>query len=573
MVMQSFRDKGSRKSSAAKMWIKQELARSCWRAFPAIGAGVAQTALAIVQAFCAARLMTNVIHPGTIPLAPFILAFLSAGFMRGTLMLWQEQIATALGISARRRLRSNALTNLIGAGPGRLRGRRAAELTDVIVGEIESIGQLYSRWIPAIGLAMVSPTLIVVTAALIDPVSGIIFLITGALGLMLMSLAGMGAAATSRSQSIELARLRAHFADRIQGLSTIVLANAVEEECKTLAAALNDLRRRTARVLRVGFLSNAALDLAFATCIIGIAAHFSAKLFFDNTLAIVPRALFMFLLIPEFFAPFRAVHAVYLDRITVQKAAEKLNDLPRPIPSEPSPPPHSIRTVSTQGVSVAFENVSFAWDDRRGKILDQVSFHVPSGETMMLIGPSGSGKSTIIDLLLGHARPQSGRITINGAAIETLVPAALARLTALIDQRPFLFTATLADNIRLGHPEAGPEQVLDAAERAQVMAFARDLPDGLDTMVGEGGCPLSCSQAQRIAIARAFLKDAQLLLLDEPTAQLDQVAEHEVLESLRRLTIGRTAILVTQAVFGHEFTGRRLALGARPSAALQGVAC
>ena len=153
-----------------------------------------------------------------------------------------------------------------------------------------------------------------------------------------------------------------------------------------------------------------------------------------------------------------------------------------------------------------------------------------------------------------------------------MVPAALARLTALIDQRPFFFAATLADNIRLGQPEAGPEQVLDAAERAQVMAFARNLPDGLDTMVGQGGWPLSCSQAQRIAIARAFLKDAQLLLLDEPTAQLDPAAEQEVLESLRRLTIGRTVILVTQAVFGHEFTGRRLDLGARPRPTLQGVA-
>ena len=157
MIMQSFRDSGSRKSIAAKLWIRREFARSCWRAFPAIGAGVAQTAMTITQAFCAAALMTNVIHPGTILLAPFILAFISAGFMRSILMLWQDQIATSLGISARRRLRSNALTNLIGAGPTRLRGRHAAELTDIIVDEIESIGQVYSRWIPAIALAVVEP--------------------------------------------------------------------------------------------------------------------------------------------------------------------------------------------------------------------------------------------------------------------------------------------------------------------------------------------------------------------------------------------------------------------------------
>ncbi len=190
----------------------------------------------------------------------------------------------------------------------------------------------------------------------------------------------------------------------------------------------------------------------------------------------------------------------------------------------------------------------------------------------MLVGPSGAGKSTIIELLLGYIRPQSGRITLNGAPIETIVPAALARMTALISQRPVLFAGTIEENIRMGRPEASEADLLEAARLARVSEFADQLPEGLATRIGDGGYGLSGGQAQRIAIARAFLKDASLLLLDEPTAQLDPATEREVVDSLRRLAIGRTVVLASHAAFAHEFSGRKLDLGAAQAARLEGVA-
>jgi ATP-binding cassette subfamily C protein CydD len=184
--------------------------------------------------------------------------------------------------------------------------------------------------------------------------------------------------------------------------------------------------------------------------------------------------------------------------------------------------------------------------------------HFACRETMVLAGPSGAGKSTVIEMLLGFIRPDRGRVTINGADIADLVPQALARLTGWIGQRPVLFAGTIRHNIRFARPEATEEEIETSAENARVKEFTDALPDGLDTVVGEGGYGLSGGQAQRVAIARAFLKNAPLLLLDEPTAHLDPATEAEVLDSLRRLALGRTVILASHSSAAHGFAGRRL---------------
>jgi ATP-binding cassette subfamily C protein CydD len=228
--------------------------------------------------------------------------------------------------------------------------------------------------------------------------------------------------------------------------------------------------------------------------------------------------------------------------------------------------------VAARGVSIAFEDVTLTWDPARGPALDRLSLRVPAGETVVLAGPSGAGKSTVIEILLGFVRPESGRVTINGADITTLVPAALSRLVAWIGQRPVLFAGTIRDNIRFGTPEATDADVAAAASFARLDAVAAALPQGLDTVVGEGGYGLSGGQAQRVAIARAILRDAPLLLLDEPTAHLDPATEVEVLDSLRRLTIGRTVILASHSTAAHEFGGRRIDLRAGRVAQVRGVA-
>jgi ATP-binding cassette subfamily C protein CydD len=322
------------------------------------------------------------------------------------------------------------------------------------------------------------------------------------------------------------------------------------------------------RVLRVAFLSSAALDLAAAAAFVILVLHMAEQLLVGR-LAHPTAALFVLLLVPEFFAPLRTFAAAYQDRLHASGAADALADLP-PLPAPA--PPREIRTVAARGITVAFEDVDFTWDAARGPALKGLSFRVPAGETVVLAGPSGAGKSTVIEMLLGFIRPDRGKVTINGADIADLVPQALARLTGWIGQRPVLFAGTIRDNIRFARPEATEEEIKVAAENARVSQFAAVLPDGLDTVMGEGGYGLSGGQAQRVAIARAFLKNAPLLLLDEPTAHLDPATEGEVLDSLRRLALGRTVILASHSSAAHGFGGRRLDIRDGQAMAARGAA-
>jgi ATP-binding cassette, subfamily C, bacterial CydD len=538
----------------AKAWLRRETRQGNRAARPAVALGLAGTALAIGQAWCAALVLGAALSGGSADVALALAAFAILALLRAACAVAADRAAFDAGAAARRRLRSDALTRLLHAGPAQLRAQHSGELTSTVVDRIEALDGLFARWLPASVLAIAGPALVALAALLTDPIAGLVLLLCGLLVPVAMAAAGIGAAAASRSQFLALARLQARFLDRVRGIATIVLYGQTDAEARSLAAAADELRRRTMRVLRVAFLSSAALDLAAALAFVVLVLRYGMALL-GGGLSHPATALFVLLLVPEFFAPLRGFSAAYQDRLHATGAAEALADLPAP----PEPQPlREVRTVAAQGVTVMFENVVLTWDAERGPALNGLSFRVPASETLVLAGPSGAGKSTVIEILLGFVRPDRGRVTINGADIADLVPQALARLTAWIGQRPVLFAGTIRDNIRFARPEATDAEVEEAARSARVAEFTVALPNGLDTRVGEGGYGLSGGQAQRVAIARAFLKNAPLLLLDEPTAHLDPATEAEVLDSLRRLALGRTVILASHSSAAHGFSGRRL---------------
>ena len=559
--------------SAARAWITDEQ-RQSWRvARPAVLLGLGSIVLAIGQAYCAAVMLAALLTGATISLVQPAAGFAILALVRAALNHAFERSAFAAGAAARRRLRTDTLTRLLAAGPAMLRTHHSGDLTTIVVDRIEALDGLFSRWLPAAILALGGPALIVLATALVDPSAALILLGCGALVPLAMGAAGIGAAAASRGQFLALSRLQARFLDRVRGIATIVMHGRVAAEVEALGTAATELRVRTMRVLRVAFLSSAALDLAAALALVIVAVHYARTLqgggLASDGLGQAGQALFVLLLVPEFFAPIRAFAAAYQDRLHATGAAAAMLDIP-PLPAPA--PPLAVRTVEAQGVTVAFENVRLTWDPSRGPALDGLSFRVPAGETLILTGPSGAGKSSVLEIVLGFVRPDAGRVTINGADITDLVPQALSRLTAWIGQRPVLFAGTIRDNIRFARPEATDAEIEEAARAARVDRFATGLPDGLDTRVGEGGYGLSGGQAQRVAIARAFLKNAPLLLLDEPTAHLDPATEAEVLDSLRRLALGRTVILASHAAAAHAFGGRRLDLRAGKAEATRGVA-
>jgi ATP-binding cassette subfamily C protein CydD len=534
--------------AAAQAWVKRERRAGRRPARPVIVLGLLGTVLAIFQAFCAASVLT-----GT-AIAASLTGFAIAAVARAGLGYAADRAAFAAGAAARRRLRSDTLTRLTWARPTLARTRHSAELASVVVDRIEALDGLFARFIPATALAVVAPLLVVVVVAALDPAAGGILLLAGLFVPVAMALSGLGAAAASRDQFLALTRLQARFLDRIRGIATIVMHGRADDEALSLARAADELRVRTMRVLRVAFLSSAALDLAAALALVLLASRYGQQ-WHAGSLADPRAALMVLLLTPEFFAPLRAFSAAYQDMFHATAAAEALTDLP---PPPVAGPVREIRTVETQAVSVQFEDVRLTWDKSRKPALNGLSFRVPAGETVVLAGPSGAGKTTALEILLGFARPDSGRVVINGRDIIDIVPQALSAIIAWIGQRPVLFAGSIRDNILFARPNATADQLAEAVRAARVDTFVDQLPEGLDTKVGEGGYGLSGGQAQRIAIARAFLKNAPLLLLDEPTAHLDPATESEVLDGLRRLAAGRTVILASHSAAARAFSGRRL---------------
>jgi ATP-binding cassette subfamily C protein CydD len=539
-------------------WMTAQIALGRRTALPSILLSLAAVPLAVAQAWIVAAILGTVLL-GQSPRYPIPLGagFLACALLRAGLTLLAERASAAAGATGRHRLRHDILQRLLDAGPGRLRGRHSGELVALVIDQIEALEGLFARWIPAAALAVAAPAVIAIAVLLTDRFAGVVLITAGLLMPIAMAISGIGAAAATRSQFTALTRLQTRFLDRVRGIATIVLAGRAEDEALALAAAAAELRRRTMRVLRVAFLSSSALDLAMAGSLIILALHDAAVLL-PGVHPNPARALFALLLVPEFFAPLRAYAAAYQDRMQARIVAESVAQLPDPEPI--TAPARPIRTIEAHGVTVAFEDVTLTWDAARGPALDSITCRIPAGETLIVAGPSGAGKSSLIELLLGFARPDQGAITLNGMRIETIVPAALARMTAWIGQRPLLFAGTLRDNIRFGRPEATDAEVSDAAAKAQLAKLIESLPQGLDTPIGESGHGLSGGQAQRVAIARAFLRNAPLLLLDEPTAHLDPATEAEVLESLKRLAIGRTVILVAHSAAAQAFPGRRIDL-------------
>ncbi len=544
------RDQGR---SAARAWLRQQTRLGNRAGRPVVALGLAGVVAAIGQAFCAARVLAVALAGGGLAVAP-VAVFAALALLRAGLGLFSERHAFAAGAAARRRLRSETLSGLLHTGPALLRQRHSGDLAAIVVDRIEALDGLFARWIPAATLAIAAPALVALAVVWADPLAAGLLVLCGLLVPVAMAVSGIGAAAASRRQFVALTRLQARFLDRVRGIATIVLYGRAEDEARALAVAAAELSRRTMRVLRVAFLSSAALDLAAAAALVLLAVRYGLALA-AHRLADPAGALFVLLLVPEFFTPLRAFSAAYQDRLHASGAADALMALPE---SAPAAPVRQVRTVAAQGVTVAFEDVRLTWDAARGPALDGLSFRVAAGETLVLAGPSGAGKSTVIEILLGFARPDSGRVTLNSADIADLVPQALSRLTAWVGQRPTLFAGTIRENIAFARPEATDDEVMQAASAARVADFARTLPNGLDTRVGEGGFGLSGGQAQRVAIARAFLKNAPLLLLDEPTAHLDPATEADVLDSLRKLALGRTVILASHASAAHAFAGRRL---------------
>lgn len=569
--------------AAIRNWTRAQSRLGRQAARPVMIFGLLSSLAGVGQAWCIASLLGHALMGlddtaqtvTSVPLWP-IGGFAVLALVRAACMMASDTAAAKAGIAARGRLRQHALNAILAGGPALLRRVQSGALATTAIDRIEALDGFFARWLPASVLWIAAPLCILIAVCSVSPQAALILGLCGLTVPFCQALFGIGAAVASRNQFLAMTRLQARFLDRVKGIATIVLAGRTEDETQRLASAAEELRIRTMKVLRVAFLSSASIDCAMAVALIVLAiltgkhalalTTHATPLLLEATLT---HGLFVLLVVPEFFAPLRSLALAYQDKAHAQGAATAMLDLPTaPEKAEAE----AARTVSASGVMITLDNVSFTWDPARGPALENVSFAVPAGETLILAGSSGSGKSTIIELLLGFITPESGKILLNGAPLETIVPDALARMISWIGQKPVLFAGTVRENILFAAPHADEESLQAAIKASAVEEFLPLLPHGLETQIGEGGFGLSGGQAQRIAIARAYLKNAPILLLDEPTAHLDPATEKSVFESLQRLAVKKTVVLATHSAAAYIFHGRRIDLQHGRVVARQGAA-
>lgn len=543
--------------AGAAALLKREARSERARILPPILLGLGIAACGIAQALLIARLLATLLGRAEAGWGELAAAGVLALLM-AALAMAQERAQVAVGEDAKARLRAAAFARLLAAGPQD--ERAVGEKSALVVERIEALEGYFSRWLPAAALAMLAPLMIAGAAALADPVSGAILLGAGLLVPVAQAISGIGAGVASRRQFAALQRLSGRFLDRMRGLPVLVLLNQQQAEAGRLRAAAEELRTRTMRVLRLAFVSTGAMELIVGIALASLAyrhGHLVA-----GTHPAPVTALFCLLLVPVFFAPLRAFAGAYHEQLAARGAAADL----APLLEAPEPQGLLLEEVPPK-VTVTFHEVRLSYDASRPPALDGVSFRVLPGETLLLTGESGSGKTSILRILMGFRRPDAGRVAINGHDVTLLRPAELRRLCSYVGQRAHIFRGTIRDNMRFARPDADDAAIEAAARAAQVMEFAVDLPAGLDTLVGEGGFGLSGGQAQRVAVARAFLRDTPLVLLDEPTTHLDPGTEAVVLDALRRLCVGRTAIVATHARAARGYFGKELQLSAGRDAA------
>ncbi|KXV38603.1 ABC transporter ATP-binding protein [Gluconobacter japonicus] len=542
----------------AKAWIKAQGRASRSSTSIVVILGLLSTLLGLLQAWALARALASILTSHSAGAPPAIGMFLMASLLRVGLGVIQEVMASRSSLSARRRLRSEILARILGEGPALLRRQHSSVIASTLVDRIEALDGYFARWLPASALWLVSQWIVVAAVFWQNHQAGILLAICCATLPVFQAIFGIATAVASRKQFLAMTRLQTRFLDRVKGIATIVLSGGTERETQALANSADDLRLRTMKVLRIAFLASATTDVAMVVALVLIVITQSHSLSSSTPELTLTRALYAILLVPEAFASFRALSAAYQDRAHASAAAEAMHAL-APMPEES----HVVGCSATDApasLAIMAENLSFAWTEDRGPVIHDVSFKLPAGETLILEGPSGSGKSTLLELLLGFVTPSEGSIFLGSQNMANMTPRQISAQISWIGQKPVLFAGTIRENILFAKPEASDQELNAAISAAAVDHYLSMLPEGLETRIGEGGFGLSGGQAQRIAIARAFLKNAPILLLDEPTSHLDPITEAEILESLHTLAQGRTVVLCTHSAQARQFHGRHLVL-------------
>ncbi|MEJ8670174.1 thiol reductant ABC exporter subunit CydD [Streptomyces sp. MS1.AVA.1] len=502
-----------------------------------VGLGAVGAVMVIAQAMLIAEAVVGAFQHGmsAAELRTPLTLLVAVAIGRAVVAWLTELAAHRASAAVKSELRGRLLERATELGPDWLSGQRTGSLVALATRGVDALDDYFSRYLPQLGLAVVVPIAVLARIVTEDWVSAAIIVGTLPLIPIFMMLIGWATQSRMDRQWRMLSRLSGHFLDVVAGLPTLKVFGRAKAQAESIRRITDEYRRATMRTLRIAFISSFALELLSTLSVALVAVTIGMRLVHGDMH--LYDGLVILVLAPEAYLPLRQVGAQYHAAAEGLSAAEEIFEvLETPAPASGS------AAVPTGAVS--FEGVSVRYPGRSSDAVSDVSFAVEPGETVALVGPSGAGKSTLLNALLGFVRPAEGRILVGGADLAELDLEEWRSRIAWVPQRPHLYAGTIAENVRLARPDADDAAVRRALGNAGALEFVDALPQGVETVLGEDGVGLSAGQRQRLALARAFLADRPVLLLDEPTAALDGAAEAAVVEAVRRLAVGRTVLLV-----------------------------
>lgn len=523
-------------------------------------------------------------------IALFLLAFLA----RHGISAVQQGIAQRFAEETGTSLRKQMLNELFRNGPSFVRSEGTGNVVTLVLEGIGKFRKYAELTIPRMMGAGITPALVWLYVFMTDRISGIILLVTMPILIVFLILVGLAARKQTERQLDSYRMLSNHFVDSLRGLTTLKFLGQSRKHSESIQQVSEGYRAATMRTLRVAFLSSFALDFFTMLSVASVAVNLGLRLI-NGSLELLP-ALLILILAPEYFLPVRLVGADFHATLDGKQAGEAMQSIIRearkghsggssgPVAAEgsangasPFEPTGALETPAAEtmertptGLTFKIQNKfpdpsripqpRFQWDNhsvlelsgiglRHEELgpasLENVSFRIPGQRKIGIVGESGAGKSTLIELLGGFMVPTSGAMALNGVKLEESNRPEWRSEVTYMPQQPYLFGATLADNVRFYAPEASTAQVEAAVEAAGLSDLVKSLPGGLAEMIGGGGRALSGGQAQRVALARALLGGRRVLLLDEPTAHLDIETEYELKETMLSLFQDKWVFLAT----------------------------
>lgn len=441
------------------------------------------------------------------------------------------------------RLRGELIEHLLIARPARSEGERSGELASAAVQGVDSIETYFARYLPQVILAALVPPTILIVAAVNDWQAALVLLITAPLIPVFMILIGRSAEDATRARWQTLSLLSAHFLDVVRGLPTLRAHGRADVQAQTMDRVGERLNEETMGTLRIAFTSALVLELlamigtGLVAAVVGVQLA-AGSLGFQAGLTVL-------LLAPELYQPFRQVGVQYHAAADGLAAAERIFEV-LDTPAGISTPVDPLPAPSPAATTLRLETVDVTYEGRNEHALSGMKLAIAPGEKLALVGSSGSGKSTLAALLARLIDPTAGAVTCGGIDLREVEPSEWRSMITWVPQRPHIFALSLRDNVALGaRTSIEDDRVRSALAAVGLGALERSMPDGLHTVLGEGGRQLSLGEQQRLGLARAWLRRSPLIVLDEPTAYLDRDSAEQAREAIAELADGRSLVLIT----------------------------